>query len=300
MDHLATQKVFDVSGCVALVTGGGTGIGLMITKAFAANGAKVYIGSRRGEKVEATAKENSPHASGQIVPLELDVTDKQSIKNVVKTIADNDGKLDILVNNAAITGPVSMFFNNDKAPENKNPETLGNALFDNESFEEWGGLYTNNVASIFFVTSAFLGLLHKASDQRGAWSANIINISSMSGQLKISENKFCYNSAKAANIHLTKMLSTEFALKNIPVRVNNIAPGQLESEMTGQQGKHALGGDEASEIAQGLGKIPIGRSGADTDMAGVALYLASPASAYVTGQTITVDGGFIATHPATS
>jgi len=299
MDHLLTNTIYDVSGRVALVTGGGTGIGQMIASALAANGAKVYIGGRRAEKVEETAKGSTAKVAGQIVPIELDVSKKESIKSAVKIISENDGKLDILFNNAAITGPVSPFFNDESAPENKNPETLGNALFDNESFEEWGGLYANNVASIFFVTSAFLGLLHKASDQRGAWSASVVNISSMSGQLKIAQNKFCYNSTKAGNIHLTKMLATEFALKNIPVRVNSIAPGVFPSEMTGSQGE-SLGGKKASEIGQGLSGIPFQRGGEDTDMAGAALFLSSSASAYITGQIITVDGGFIATHPATS
>lgn len=299
MDHLLTKNVYDVSGRVALVTGGGTGIGLMIAQALSANGAKVYIGSRRGEVIEQTAKENTPKVAGQIIPIELDVSKKESIKKAVEIISQNDGKLDILFNNAAITGPVSPFFNDDSKPENKDPGTLGDALFDNESFEEWGGLYSNNVASIFFVTTAFLGLLHKASDARGAWSASVTNISSMSGQLKISQNKFAYNSAKAANIHLTKMFSTELAIKNIPVRVNTIAPGVFPSEMTDSQGK-TLDGEKASAIGQGIRGIPFQRGGTDVDMAGAALFLASPASYYVTGQIITVDGGFIATHPATA
>ncbi|KAJ1307172.1 hypothetical protein OPQ81_001289 [Rhizoctonia solani] len=300
MDHLLRTNLYDVNGRVALVTGGGTGIGLMITQTLAANGAKVYIGSRRGEKVGAAAKEVSPQVSGQVVPIELDVTDKASIKNAVRTISENDGKLDILVNNAGITGPVSMFFNDDSAPENKSPEALGNALFENEKVEDWMGLYGNNVASIFFVTTAFLGLLSKASEARGAWSAGVINISSMSGQLRISENKFAYNSAKTANIQLTKMLATEFALKNIPVRVNAIAPGVYPSEMTGEQGSHTLPEKEASEIAQGLRPIPLQRSGNDIDMGGLALFLASPAGYYVHGQVITTDGGFTAVHPAVS
>ncbi|CAE6439634.1 unnamed protein product [Rhizoctonia solani] len=283
MDHLHRTNLYDASGRVALVTGGGTGIGLMITQALAANGAKVYIGSRRGEKVEATAKEVSPKVAGQIVPIELDVTDKTSIKNAVKVISENDGKLDILVNNAGITGPVSMFLNDDSAPENRSPEALGNALFENEKVEEWTGLYGNNVASIFFVTTAFLGLLSKASEARGAWSAG-----------------FAYNTAKTANIQLTKMFATEFALKNIPVRVNAIAPGVYPSEMTSQQGTHTIPGKEASEIAQGLRPIPFQRSGNDIDMGGLALFLASPAGYYLHGQVITTDGGFTAVHPSVS
>ncbi|KAG8773815.1 hypothetical protein FRC12_002303 [Ceratobasidium sp. 428] len=297
MDHLSINKIFDVSGRVALVTGGGTGLGQMIAAALAKNGAKVYIGARRSEKVEGTAKDLGPNVKGQIVPLELDIGDKESIKAAVRLIGQNDGKLDLLFNNAAQTGPVSSFVVEENAPERKDPATFGNSLFDNEQFEEWGQLYTVNVAGIFFVTTAFLGLLQKASEERGAWSAAVINISSISGQLKISQGKFCYNSAKASNIHLTKMFATEFALKNIPVRVNSIAPGTFPSEMTSAEGDD-LGSKEADERLQGMRTIPFQRGGSETDMAGAALFFASPASYYITGQILNVDGGVLAVHPA--
>ncbi|KAG8773816.1 hypothetical protein FRC12_002304 [Ceratobasidium sp. 428] len=142
--------------------------------ALATNGAKIYIDGQRAEKVvSASTKEYTSKVAGRTVP------DKESIKNAVKTVSGDDGKLDVLFNNAADTGPVSMFFNSHPAPENKNTETLGSALFDDGSFEKWGGLYTNNVASIFLVTSDFLGLLQKASYTRGAWSASVVNISSV-------------------------------------------------------------------------------------------------------------------------
>ncbi|QRV74676.1 Enoyl-(Acyl carrier protein) reductase [Ceratobasidium sp. AG-Ba] len=288
MDHLAIHNLYDVSGKVALVTGGGTGIGLMMASALATNGAKVYIGSRRGVVIQWTANDLTAKVGRRVIPIVLDVTDKESIKNAVKEISEEEGKLDILVNNAAAAGPVSAFFNNDFAPESRNPETLGNALFDTQSFQ----------CSIFFVTSAFLGLLSKASEKHGAWSACVINIGDMSGQLKISQNRFCYNASKGATNHLTKMLATEYALKNIPVRVNCIAPGVFPSEMTGQEGDFPLTGAEASDIAQGIGEIPIARSGTDTDMAGATLFLSSPASYYMTGQILTIDGGFVATQPS--
>ncbi|CAE6375823.1 unnamed protein product [Rhizoctonia solani] len=296
MDRLHRNNIYDLSGRVALVTGGGTGIGKMITQALVTNGAKVYIASRRGETVTSTARENPGH----IVPLELDVGDKGSIRNAVKTIEQNDAKLDLLVNNAGITGPSSPFFNDESAPENKSPAALGTALFENEKVEDWTGLYGNNVASIFFVTTAFLGLLAKASEERGAWSAGVINISSVSGQIRISQAKWAYNSAKSANIQLTKMFATEFALKNIKVRVNSIAPGVFPSEMTGYQGEHTLGKEDVNKAAQGLHDVPFQRSGNDIDMGGIALFLASPAGYYVHGQVITIDGGFGSVQPASS
>ncbi|CUA76041.1 hypothetical protein RSOLAG22IIIB_02048 [Rhizoctonia solani] len=297
MNQLLTKTIYDVSGRIALVTGGGTGIGLMIARALAANGAKVYVSSRRNEVIESTADEHGPQTGGEIIPLELDVTDKTSIKNAVQVIQKNDGKLDLLFNNAGRSGPKSPFFTDESAPENKDSHTLGSSMFDAEEFEDWSSLYTTNASSIFFVTTAFLGLLHKASDERGAWSAGIINTSSISGQMKRSQNHFAYNSAKAASIHLTKMFSTELALKGIPVRVNSIAPGMFPSEMTGHQGQD-MSGEKASAIGKGITGVPMQRGGAETDMAGVALFLASPASYYITGQVVTVDGGYIATNPA--
>ncbi|CAE6436587.1 unnamed protein product [Rhizoctonia solani] len=296
MEHLHRNNLYDVKDRVALVTGGGTGIGLMITETLVKNGAKVYIGSRREEKVQQVARETPGH----IIPLELDVGDKDSIRKAVKTIEQNDGKLDILVNNAGITGPSSPFFNDESAPENKSAAALGTALFENEKVEDWQGLYGNNVASIFFVTTAFLGLLAKASEQRGPWSASVINISSVSGQIRISQAKWAYNSSKAAIIQLTKMFATEFALKNIQVRVNSIAPGVFPSEMTGYQGDHTLGKEDVNKAAQGLQPVPFERSGNDVDMGGLALFLSSPAGHYVHGQVITIDGGFGSVQPASS
>ncbi|KAG9120998.1 Splicing factor [Ceratobasidium sp. 392] len=298
MNHLLAKAVYDVADRVALVTGGGTGIGLMIAKALAANGARVYVGGRRNEVIEGSTKEHGPKADGHLIPLELDVTDKASIKNAVQTIQKNEGKLDLLFNNAGQSGPKSPFFNDESAPENKDPHTLGSSMFDTEEFEEWNSLYTINASSIFFVTTAFLGLLHKASEERGAWSAGIINTSSISGQMKRSQNHFAYNSAKAATIHLTKMFATELALKNIPVRVNSIAPGMFPSEMTDHEGKH-LPADKADSIGKGITGVPMKRGGVETDIAGAALFLSSPASYYITGQILTVDGGYIATNPAT-
>jgi NAD(P)-dependent dehydrogenase (short-subunit alcohol dehydrogenase family) len=147
-------------------------------------------------------------------------------------------------------GPTSPFLDNPEAPENKNAESLGTALFNCQSFESWCSHSSVNLASIFFVTTAFLGLLAKGSDDIPGYWTSVINITSISGILKLSQNhvrlmfllhrlyliqsytKFCYNSIKAAASHLTKLLSTEIGLKNIPVRVNAIAPGAYESEMS--------------------------------------------------------------------
>ncbi|KAF8752779.1 Enoyl-(Acyl carrier protein) reductase [Rhizoctonia solani] len=265
MAHLHLGKVFGVSGLTALVSGGGTGIGLMMAKGLAANGAKVYIGGRRKEVVEKASAEHGAGLSGKILP-------------------------------AGQVGPVSKFFSIPSAPERKDTETLGTALFKNESFQ------------------ACLGLLERASKAReaetGGWSSSIIGISSISGQMKQAQDHvslvhlikpdrvlFAYNASKAAGIHLTKMLSTELALRNIPVRVNSISPGAFPSEMTSMEGS-AFTAKNVDLVGKGISKVPSARGGLDKDIVGAALYLASPASHYVNGQIITVDGGFISVNPS--
>ncbi|ELU41286.1 short chain dehydrogenase domain-containing protein [Rhizoctonia solani AG-1 IA] len=307
MAHLHLGKVFGVSGLTALVSGGGTGIGLMMAKGLAANGAKVYIGGRRKEVVEKASAEHGAGLSGKILPISLDVTNKESIESAVKLISsENDGKLDVLINNAGQVGPVSKFFSIPSAPERKDTETLGTALFKNESFQGWADVFTINVSSWFFLSTACLGLLERASKAReaetGGWSSSIIGISSISGQMKQAQDHvslvhlikpdrvlFAYNASKAAGIHLTKMLSTELALRNIPVRVNSISPGAFPSEMTSMEGS-AFTAKNVDLVGKGISKVPSARGGLDKDIVGAALYLASPASHYVNGQIITVDG----------
>jgi len=273
----------------------------MMAKGFAANGAKVYIGGRRKEVVDKVAAESAKDAGpGKIIALALDVTDKESIENAVKVISENDGKLDVLINNAGQSGPISRFFSKPSAPERKDTETLGKALFKSESFQEWADLYSINVSSLFFVSTAFLGLLEAATKAReassGGWSATIINITSISGQIKYAQNHFAYNSSKAAGNHMTKMFSTELALRKIPIRVNAISPGLFPTEMTGGEGQ-TFSAEDVNAFTGGV-TVPSERGGVATDIAGAALYLASPAAYYVNGQILTVDGGYVATNPS--
>lgn len=291
------DKLYNLSGLVALVTGGGTGIGFMISQGFAANGAKVYITGRRKEVLEKVAS-TSGQAGGVIIPLQMDVTDKESILQARNMIAEREGKLHILVNNAGQVGPVSKFLNDASAPERKDASTLGQALFDNESLDDWADLYRINTFSIFFVTNAFLGLLDKGSREKEGYSSSVINITSISGIMKLAQRHFCYNSAKSAASHLTKMLSTEYALKGIPVRVNAIAPGVYESEMTQNSG--SMNTEEfANRVGSGIQPVPEKRVGTAQEMAGTAVYLASPAGCYTNGQEIVIDGGYLCVNPST-
>ncbi|EPQ51024.1 NAD P-binding protein [Gloeophyllum trabeum ATCC 11539] len=298
MSSLKLEKLYDLTGRVALVTGGGTGIGLMIAQGLAANGAKVYITGRRKEVLEKVAGEwKASGENGSLVPLAMDATDKESIMYARKEVEEKDGRLHVLVNNAGQTGPRSGFMNDPQAPERKNADTFGLALFANEDIEGWAALYKINTFSIFFVTTAFLGLLDKGSKDRAGHTACVINITSISGYTKLAQNHFCYNSAKAAASHLTKMMATEFALKGVDVRVNGIAPGVYASEMTFTD---IDGEEQTNKVGQPLVSIPIRRAGTAQEMAGTAIYLASPAGCYTNGQDIIIDGGYLAVNPSTA
>ncbi|EGN98452.1 hypothetical protein SERLA73DRAFT_183468 [Serpula lacrymans var. lacrymans S7.3] len=289
-------KLFDLSGRIALVSGGGTGIGLMIAQGLAASGAKVYITGRRKEVLDKIAQAWEQE-EGKIIPLQMDATKKESILAAREVISQQEGKLHILVNNAGQVGPCSDFLNQPSPTAPKDAATLGQALFDNESFEEWSDLYAINTFSIFFVTTAFAGLLDKGSKDVEGYTSCVINTTSISGLIKLAQRHFCYNSAKGAASHLTSMLSTEFALKGILVRVNAIAPGVYESEMT----VDVIEGEElTNKVGQGIFPIPAKRSGTAAEMAGTAVYLASRAGSYMNGRELVIDGGYMAVNPSRS
>jgi len=289
------ETLYDLSGRVAIVTGGGTGIGLMISQGLAASGAKVYITGRRVDILQEVADSwSKSNERGVIIPLEMDVTRKESILKIKKEIQEKDGKLHILVNNAGQVGPTSPFLGNPSAPELKNAESLGQALF-NESLEGWADIYAIDTFPTFFVTTAFLGLLDKGSQDVEGYSSVVINITSISGLIKLAQEHFGYNSAKAAASHLTKMLATELALKGVQVRVNAIAPGVYESELT----YDVIGPERVDKVGKGVQPVPAKRAGTGQEMAGTAIFLASRAGGYVNGQEIVIDGGYTSVNPST-
>jgi NAD(P)-dependent dehydrogenase (short-subunit alcohol dehydrogenase family) len=282
------EKLYDLSGRIALVTGGGTGVGLMIARALASNGAKVYITGRRTDVLQKVV-DSWNHHKGSILSLSMDVTDRASIAEAQKVLEQKEGRLHILVNNAGQVGPSF----DSKAPEYQNAENLGKLLFSQDP-EGWTKVHQANTFSIYFVTAAFLGLLDKGSRDTEGYTSCVINITSVCGLTKLSQEHYAYGSSKAAASHLTKVFAAELALRKIPVRVNAIAPGPFPSEMTG-------GGIDPKDIDKftcGLVPLPVHRSGTDEEMAGTALFLASRAGCYMLGQEIAVDGGFLAVNPS--
>lgn len=266
---------------MALVTGGGSGIGLMATQALAVNGAKVYITGRTSEKLQRVKDLYSQNITGQIIPITADMTSKEAIHKLVTEIESKEKALHILINNAGIS---STKANTDA----EDPKELQQELFssENSTFDEWEQVYRTNVCQAFFTTTAFLPLLQKGSDLVQGWSSTVINISSISGIIKSSQHHFAYNASKAAAIHLTKMLAHEVTSSGLKIRVNNIAPGVFPSEMTGSAGGEGHGVPKGK-----YENIPAGRPGKDEDMAGAVLFTA--ANQYLNGQTIVVDGGYV-------
>lgn len=277
-DHL-----FDLKGKVALVTGGGSGIGLMATQALAANGAKVYITGRTKSKLDAVVSKYGADVPGSIIALEGDVNTKDGVRDLFKRYAEREQCLCILVNNAGISSP-SLQTESGSAQEMK--ENIFES--DKSTYESWNETYNTNVTAMYFVTAAFLPLLQKSSETHKAWSSTVINISSISGLIKSAQHHFAYNASKGAAVHLTRLLSAEIAANELKIRVNGIAPGVFPSEMTTEGSDE----DQKSHIPREkyAEKVPAARPGKDEDMAQTVLYFA--VNQYLNGQTLAVDGGY--------
>ncbi|MCJ1408052.1 hypothetical protein MMC19_002125 [Ptychographa xylographoides] len=278
------SNIFDVKDKVALVTGGGSGIGLMCVQALAVNGAKVYIVGRTEEKLQTVVDTHGKGIAGQIIPLVGDISSKHDIKRLVKEIESREKCLCILINNAGISSHT-------QTTEAKTADEMSKNLFDDDdaTMEDWTNTYRTNVAQIFFMTTAFLPLLQKASEHQYGYSGTVINISSISGLVKSAQHHFSYNASKGAAIHLTKLLASEVASNGLKIRINSIAPGVYPSEMTASES----GDNQKSHIPKENfeEKVPARRPGNDRDMAGAVLFAAC--NTYLNGQTVVVDGGYL-------
>ena len=253
------KDLFDVSGKVALVTGGSRGIGEMIAAGFVANGVKTYISARKADACNATAARLSEQ--GECISIPADLSTMEGITALADEIKSRESQLDILVNNAGATWGASI-----------------------EEFPEagWDKIMDINVKGPFFLTQALLSLL-EASGSAGD-PARIINVGSIDGLNVNKMGTYSYGPSKAAIHHLTRTFASHLAGRDITA--NAIAPGPFPSKMTAGVAK--VMGDE---ITAG---VPLKRWGEPADMAGTAIYLASKAGAYVSGAVIPVDGGIVA------
>ncbi|CAH0002434.1 unnamed protein product [Clonostachys byssicola] len=277
------DNLFDLKGKVALVTGGGSGIGLMATQALAANGAKVYITGRTKDKLDTVVSTYNKDIPGSIHALPADVGNKEGVRKLFDDYSKHEDCLCILVNNAGIS---SAHFQT----ESESAAEMKEHLFDakKSTFEDWNNTYNTNVTGVYFTTLAFLPLLEKSSEKHQGWSSTVINISSISGLIKSAQHHFAYNVSKGAAIHLNRLLAAEIAANKLKIRVNSIAPGVFPSEMTTEgSDKHQKSHIPTEKYKE---KVPAGRPGKDEDMASTVLFFA--VNQYLNGQTVAVDGGY--------
>ena len=259
------KNLFSIEGKTALVTGGSRGIGEMIAAGFLANGAKVYISSRKAETCDATAKRLQEEYGGECISLPADLSNLEGIESLVGQLSDTS--LDILVNNAGAS--------------------WGEPI-DEYSEKGWDKVMDTNVKGVFFLTQKLLPLLRSSGTAEDP--SRIINIGSIDGIKTGLFDAFSYGPSKAALHHLTRVLAASLVKENIIV--NAIAPGPFPTWMlsTGVGG----GGDLDIDWAAVGDSNPRGRVGTPEDIAGLAIFLCSRAGAYTVGETITCDGGAVA------
>ena len=260
------KNLFSIEGKVALITGGSRGIGEMIAAGFLANGAKVYISSRKAEVGDATAKRLQEEYGGECISVPADLSNLDGINALANEISQEDN-LDILVNNAGAS--------------------WGEPI-DEYSEQGWDKVMDTNVKGVFFLTQKLLPLLRKSGDAEDP--SRVINIGSIDGIKTGLFDAFSYGPSKAALHHLTRVLAASLVKENIIV--NAIAPGPFPTWMlsTGVGG----GGDVDIDWSSIGDTNPRGRVGTPEDIAGLAIFLSSRAGAYTIGQTITCDGGVVA------
>jgi NAD(P)-dependent dehydrogenase (short-subunit alcohol dehydrogenase family) len=251
------MDLFDLTGKTAVVTGGTRGIGLMIARGLLDAGAsKVYISSRKAEGCAQAEAELSEH--GEVMAIQADLSSEAECRRLAAEVAGREQGLHVLVNNAGATWG---------APLEEFPASA------------WDKVLDLNLKAPFFLTRAFLPLLEAAGSRDDP--ARVINIGSIDGLRVPPLPTYSYSASKAGLHHMTRVLAKELGPRHITV--NAVAPGPFESKMMAASLRSV--GDAIADAA------PLRRIGRPDDMAGVAIYLASRAGAYVTGVVIPVDGG---------
>jgi NAD(P)-dependent dehydrogenase (short-subunit alcohol dehydrogenase family) len=253
---MSVRELFDLSGKVAIVTGGGSGIGRQMAEGLAEAGANLVLCARKAERCEQAAAELE-QLGVRALGLGCDVRDPEQIGTVVRRTVEELGGVDVLVNNAG---------------------TVWGAAPEDMPLEGWQKVVDVNLTGVFLFAQA----AGRVMIERGGGSiVNIASVSGLHGAPPEVVNTIVYHATKGGVIAFTRDLAWKWARHGI--RVNAIAPGWFPSDMS----KFVLD-RQGDDLAR---RIPLGRFGGPEDLKGVAVFLASPASAYVTGHTLVVDGG---------
>lgn len=251
------RALFDLQGRVAVVTGASAGLGQELARVLAGAGTRLVLAARRIDRLEAFADELCA-AGAEAVAVKCDVTNESDVAELCAKTRERYGAAQILVNNAGITEIV-------KAEEE--PEATFRRVVD------------VNLHGVYWCCQAF------GRDMLEAGSGAIVNVASILGLVGAGQiPQASYAASKGAVVNLTRELGAQWARRG--VRVNAIAPGWFESEMTGE-----MFGDEGS-IKWMNSRTPMGRAGQPGELGGALLYLASDGASFVTGQTLAVDGGW--------
>lgn len=295
------EDLFNVQGLVAVITGGGSGLGLYAARALDANGAKaVYIVGRREDTLKEAAKSA---INATIIPIVGDVNDKDSLLKVAEQVRQEQGFVNLLFANAGVLGPKHASDLGQNPSIKEFQEVMFKADMNEYSFTQ----QVNNTA-VFYTAVAFLDLLDNGNKRRNIpQDSQILVTSSVAGLIRHLSISFAYSTSKAAVNHLVKMLATYFAQHQYHIRVNAICPGLYPSEMTvdststmkkfdGVKGHEGVFGDAHAMEPQ---RNPAERTGSEADFAGVVLFLASKAGAYCNGEMLLTDGGRLSQLPGT-
>lgn len=255
---MSISKIFNLSGKVAIVTGGATGLGQQMAIALAEAGASVVVAARRLELCEEAAKQLMNMYQCDSMAVKCDITEEKEIDDLVQNVLKKYGKIDILVNNAG--------------------QGYG-ALAENWPIEKWHQMINTNLTGCFICCQKVGQTMIKNK------GGKIINISSICGLASIPTfHSIAYSAAKGGLISITRELATKWARHNI--YVNAIAPGFFPTDMSGPIIEYH--GDKMVDA------IPLKRLGKDEEIKGPVVFLASDASSYVTGHVLVVDGGQLA------
>ena len=248
----------DLTGKVALVTGGSRGLGEFMAEGLVKAGVRVYVSSRKADVCNATAAELSAH--GECISLPFDLSGMAGVQGLADAVAAHEDRLHILVNNAGATWGAPL----DDFPESG-----------------WDRVMDLNVKSVFFLTQKLLPLMRKAATAEDP--GRIINVGSIAGTHAGGGDNYSYKASKAAVHHVTRMLAAQLGRENITV--NALAPGPFETKMMA----FALDDPEVRKRIEQ--SVPLGRVGGAEDIAGVAVFLCQRAAAYISGAIIPLDGG---------